>query len=89
MSGVEIILGLVFTACCVYFNWRGGFRAGFMQGGSALYDIAVEDTINYLITTEQLAPHLKHHINKSLIDSIAREGAKNRGYVKQEVQENA
>lgn len=87
-TGTLLTVGLIFTVCCVYFNWKSGFREGFVQGGSYFYDVAVKDTISYLVESEQLAPHLKHQVNNLLIESIARQGAKDRGYINQEEKSN-
>lgn len=84
-----MIVGIAFTVCCVYFNWKSGFREGFLQGGNYFYDVAVQDTISYLIASDQLSPHVKHQINKSLIDMVAKQGAKDRGYIQQEEKSNA
>ena len=87
-TSTAMIVGLVFTVFCVYFNWKSGYREGFVQGGSYFYDVAVQDTISYLIESEQLSPHVRHQFNKALIDAVARQGAKDRGYLKAEVNKN-
>ena len=86
---LEVLVGLVFTACCVYFNWKAGFRAGLLAGGSLGYDMAVQDTVSYLVNNEDLPTHWKHQkISKQLIDQVAKQGAYDRGFIK-EVNNNA
>ncbi len=83
------LVGLVFTACCVYFNWKAGYRAGIVAGGSLGYDMAVQDTVSYLTKLQELSPHWKHQkISKSMIEQVARQGASDRGFTK-EVETNA
>lgn len=82
------VAGLMFTVCCVYFNWKAGYRAGIVAGGSLGYDMAVQDTVSYLVNQEDLPQHWKHQkITKQLIEQVAKQGAFDRGFTK-EIQDN-
>jgi hypothetical protein len=80
---LAVIVGLVFTACCVYFNWKAGYRQGVLDAGNVFYDHAVKDTIDYLVATEGLPAHWKHQTNQQLIESVAQFAMKERGYLKE------
>jgi hypothetical protein len=82
LNFIHLIVAVIFTASCVYFNWKAGHRQGVLDAGSLFYDHAVKDTISYLVAAEGLPPHWKHQIDAKLVDTIAHNAAIERGYIK-------